>query len=101
MSGGRLVLGVAAGIRADDHEISGTDFHRRGRDLDRLLEELTKLWDDGSIGAPLHDGRPEILVGGRSDAALVRMARYGAGTVVVAPPQQFAERAAQAREHWR
>ncbi|MFI6962836.1 LLM class flavin-dependent oxidoreductase [Streptomyces sp. NPDC050255] len=101
LSRGRLVVGVAAGIRADDHEVSGTDFHSRGRDLDRLLEELTRLWGDASFGPPLHDDRPELLVGGRSDAALVRMARYAAGTVVVAPPQQFAQRAGQALEFWK
>jgi alkanesulfonate monooxygenase SsuD/methylene tetrahydromethanopterin reductase-like flavin-dependent oxidoreductase (luciferase family) len=100
LSEGRLVLGVAAGIRPDDFTASGTEFGGRGRRLDRLLEELAALWDGGAIGPRLVHGRPQLLVGGRSDAALVRMARYGAGTVVVAPPEAFAQRAAQARESW-
>src|SRR4051812_11738891 len=31
LSGGRLVLGVAVGGREDDFEVSGIDFHTRGK----------------------------------------------------------------------
>jgi alkanesulfonate monooxygenase SsuD/methylene tetrahydromethanopterin reductase-like flavin-dependent oxidoreductase (luciferase family) len=51
LSEGRLVLGVAAGIRPDDYEVSGADFHRRGRELDRQLEELASIWNDSVIGS--------------------------------------------------
>src|SRR6266508_1173374 len=39
LSGGRLVLGLAPGGRDDDYEVSGVDFHRRGRIFDALLDE--------------------------------------------------------------
>src|SRR3954447_26946384 len=39
LSGGRLVFGVAVGGREDDYEASGADFHRRGKELDAMLEE--------------------------------------------------------------
>src|SRR6266567_7665899 len=38
LSGGRLVLGVAVGGREDDYEVSGVDFHTRGRRLDEMLD---------------------------------------------------------------
>src|SRR3954465_10762878 len=31
LSGGRLVLGLAVGGREDDYELSGVDFHKRGK----------------------------------------------------------------------
>jgi alkanesulfonate monooxygenase SsuD/methylene tetrahydromethanopterin reductase-like flavin-dependent oxidoreductase (luciferase family) len=99
-SGGRLVLGVAAGIRSDDFEVSGADYRRRGRHLDALLDELARTWAEGRIGPRLDGDVPPVLVGGRGDAALVRMARYGQGTVVVGAPGEVAERGAQARSYW-
>jgi alkanesulfonate monooxygenase SsuD/methylene tetrahydromethanopterin reductase-like flavin-dependent oxidoreductase (luciferase family) len=59
LSEGRLVLGVAAGIRPDDYEVSGADFHRRGRELDRQLEELASIWNDSVIGSRLEHGHPQ------------------------------------------
>ncbi|MFJ1790990.1 LLM class flavin-dependent oxidoreductase [Kitasatospora griseola] len=100
LSGGRLVLGVAAGIRPDDFEVGGTDFRSRGRALDRLLTDLAAFWDDGAIGPRPASGPPPVLVGGRSRAALDRMARYGEGAVLVASAAMFAERAVEARECW-
>ena len=39
LSGGRLVLGIAPGGREDDYEVSGIDFHARGKFFDRQLDE--------------------------------------------------------------
>jgi alkanesulfonate monooxygenase SsuD/methylene tetrahydromethanopterin reductase-like flavin-dependent oxidoreductase (luciferase family) len=36
LSGGRLVLRVAVGGREDDYEVSGVDFHRRGKIFARV-----------------------------------------------------------------
>jgi len=99
LSGGRLVLGVGAGGRSDDFEVSGTSFAGRGKRLDETLLALRSLWSSGTVG-PALDQQPPVLIGGRTDAALERMARHGDGTVVVAPPAQFAARAAQARSVW-
>jgi alkanesulfonate monooxygenase SsuD/methylene tetrahydromethanopterin reductase-like flavin-dependent oxidoreductase (luciferase family) len=60
------------------------DFHSRGALLDRQLERITGIWRGmlPEVGpAPLTPGGPPILFGGRSDAALRRTARYGAGWI--------------------
>jgi alkanesulfonate monooxygenase SsuD/methylene tetrahydromethanopterin reductase-like flavin-dependent oxidoreductase (luciferase family) len=80
LSNGRLVLGLAPGSREDDYEVSGADFHARGRALDRQLEDLQRFWRaDSEVGPPPVDGRPQLLVGGRSDASFRRAARYADG----------------------
>jgi alkanesulfonate monooxygenase SsuD/methylene tetrahydromethanopterin reductase-like flavin-dependent oxidoreductase (luciferase family) len=44
LSGGRLVLGVAVGGREDDYEAAGADFHRRGAEMERMLDDIKRLW---------------------------------------------------------
>jgi alkanesulfonate monooxygenase SsuD/methylene tetrahydromethanopterin reductase-like flavin-dependent oxidoreductase (luciferase family) len=63
--GGRLTLGVGVGGREDDYEAAGVGFRRRGRILNEQLEQL--------------HGVVPLLVGGRSEAALRRAARFGEG----------------------
>src|SRR5919198_1765945 len=80
LSGGRLELGLAPGGRQDDYEISGVDFHRRGRIFDAQLEELDRMWrGEGGVGPPPAHGRPSLLIGGTSPAAFRRVARHGDG----------------------
>src|SRR5947208_10776033 len=45
LSDGRLVLGVAVGGREDDYEVSGVDFHTRGRRFEQMLQEWGPIWD--------------------------------------------------------
>src|SRR4051795_11633709 len=52
LSGVRLVLGVAVGGREDDYEVSGVDFHTRGKRLDAMLEE----WERIGAGEPVAGG---------------------------------------------
>src|SRR5438874_6410131 len=77
LSGGRLVLGVGVGVRPDDFEAAAVPYGRRGELMDDLLGEMRSVWAgerrgfDGPIGPPGgHDGGPELLIGGRVDAAV-------------------------------
>jgi alkanesulfonate monooxygenase SsuD/methylene tetrahydromethanopterin reductase-like flavin-dependent oxidoreductase (luciferase family) len=81
LSGGRLTLGLAPGGRQDDFEASGVDFSRRGHIFEQQLAEITTLWrGERGIGpAPRRDGRPGLLIGGRTDVAYQRAARYADG----------------------
>jgi alkanesulfonate monooxygenase SsuD/methylene tetrahydromethanopterin reductase-like flavin-dependent oxidoreductase (luciferase family) len=104
LSGGRLVLGLAPGGREDDYEVSGVDFHRRGRAFDAQLAELERLWNgDGGVGPPPASGaRPALYIGGRSDAAYRRAARYADGwTSGGGGAEGFAQGREQALAAWR
>ncbi len=85
--GGRMTLGVGVGGREDDYEVSGVDFHARGRILNRQLERL--------------HGVVPILVGGRSDAALRRAVRFGEGWAAGGGGvEQFVSGLSRLRELW-
>src|SRR5438132_14277641 len=44
LSGGRLVLGMSVGGRADDFEATGTSLSNRGKRFDRDLELMHRAW---------------------------------------------------------
>jgi alkanesulfonate monooxygenase SsuD/methylene tetrahydromethanopterin reductase-like flavin-dependent oxidoreductase (luciferase family) len=103
LSGGRLVLGLAVGGREDDFELAGADFEKRGATMDRQLEELAALWKrEGDFGPPPANGeRPSMLIGGQSDAAFRRAAKYADGwTLGGGAPEAFTEGAKKMREAW-
>ena len=98
LSEGRLALGLAVGGREDDFEVSGVDLSRRGRIFDRQLEELESLWDSDRV-APR--SRPGLLIGGSSDAAFRRAARFADGwTKGGGPPETFVEGRAKLLAAW-
>jgi alkanesulfonate monooxygenase SsuD/methylene tetrahydromethanopterin reductase-like flavin-dependent oxidoreductase (luciferase family) len=103
LSGGRLLLALAPGGRDDDYEVSGVDFHRRGRILEAQLDELNRLWSgEGGVGPPPLHGRPGLLVGGRVDAAYRRAARYADGwTAGGGGPDAFVQGREKAVAAWR
>lgn len=85
----RVSMGVGAGWLAEEMEVLGHDFHRRGRRLDEMLTIIRDLWDDGwcefhgahydvprSAMFPVPSGPIPIWVGGKSVAALRRAARH-------------------------
>jgi alkanesulfonate monooxygenase SsuD/methylene tetrahydromethanopterin reductase-like flavin-dependent oxidoreductase (luciferase family) len=78
LSGGRFTLGISVGAREDDFELSGVDFHERGRLLDAQLERMTEIWSAGELG-PTTDGAPRLIIGGYVDASFARAARFGEG----------------------
>jgi alkanesulfonate monooxygenase SsuD/methylene tetrahydromethanopterin reductase-like flavin-dependent oxidoreductase (luciferase family) len=108
LSGGRLVLGMGVGNRADDFEASGIDAHTRGKRFDALLEDVTRVWSGeprgfaGAIGpSPTRPAGPPLLFGGLSDAALRRTVRYGAGWIGGGGgPQLFAQMADRVKQAW-
>lgn len=92
ISGGRLVLGMGVGIREDDFTVSGADYHGRGRFFDRQIEEMRQIWSGkrGIGPEPIRPGGPELMLGGRSEAALRRAARLGVGwTQGTGGPEEF------------
>jgi alkanesulfonate monooxygenase SsuD/methylene tetrahydromethanopterin reductase-like flavin-dependent oxidoreductase (luciferase family) len=99
MSGGRLVLGLAVGARADDYEAAGVSTAGRGERLSTMIRDLRDRWDepDGPRIEP-----PPILSGGGSDAAVARVAMHADGYVHGGgPPRSFARVVDRVRAAWR
>ena len=100
-SNGRLVLGLAVGLREDDYQAAGSDFGDRGKRFEQMLERMESVWQDGEIGPPL-ETPPAILIGGQSDTAFERAARYGAGwTMGGGTPDQLAEGKQKLEAAWK
>lgn len=106
ISGGRLVLGVAAGGREDDYAATGTGYHDRGARLDALLAELREIWAGrgrvpGIGPAPVRPEGVPLLVGGHSQRAMRRSARFGTGWIAGGNSvTAYAELVRQARQTW-
>jgi alkanesulfonate monooxygenase SsuD/methylene tetrahydromethanopterin reductase-like flavin-dependent oxidoreductase (luciferase family) len=130
MSGGRFVLGIGVGSRADDFTAAGTAFAERGRILDRQLTLLREIWSDGSpvgpgpatpagppglsagsatagglpgssIGPrPATPGGPLVLIGAFAPAAVSRVASHADGFICAAPPERAEPLISSVREQW-
>jgi alkanesulfonate monooxygenase SsuD/methylene tetrahydromethanopterin reductase-like flavin-dependent oxidoreductase (luciferase family) len=103
LSNGRLALGLAVGGREDDYAVGGVDFHSRGQIFDRQLEQLTAFWrGEGGLGpTPARGERPMVLIGGQTERAFKRAARYADGwTLGGGTPEMFAQGNAKLREVW-
>jgi alkanesulfonate monooxygenase SsuD/methylene tetrahydromethanopterin reductase-like flavin-dependent oxidoreductase (luciferase family) len=103
LSAGRLVLGLAVGAREDDYQVAGVSYHQRGRILADQLTSLHDLWKEGTYGPVLEQPHqaPLVLVGGLSDAAFARVARFADGYVHGGgPPRALARAAEKARAAW-
>lgn len=92
LSGGRLILGVGVGYQSGEFEALGADFVRRGARADEALEVLRRTWSGGPITfdgsdfsarsvepRPVPDPPPTLWVGGGSERAVQRAARWGDG----------------------
>ncbi|MGC5021035.1 LLM class flavin-dependent oxidoreductase [Micromonospora sp. DT47] len=106
LSGGRLVVGVAAGGRPDDFEACDTPYERRGRRLDDLLDGLRRTWSGGpdplNPGPSRSDGGPPLLVGGHTPQAMRRAARFGVGWIAGgSSASSYGDLADRARQAWR
>ena len=93
-SNGRFELGVGVGWKREEFEALGVPFDRRGSVTDEYLDVLRRLWTedettyDGqhvhltgvlNFPKPVQRPGPPIHIGGESDGALRRVARFGDG----------------------
>jgi probable F420-dependent oxidoreductase len=94
LSGGRVILGVAAGYLRAEFAALGADFPDRGRRLEEALELLPRIWAGRSLAVegdgyrargatllprPAQRPHPPIWVGGNSEAAMRRAVRFAQG----------------------
>ncbi|HEY4908861.1 MAG TPA: TIGR03619 family F420-dependent LLM class oxidoreductase, partial [Methylomirabilota bacterium] len=94
ISGGRLVLGVAAGWYAREFDAVGVPFKQRGRIFERNLDILMRLWTEERATLKVDEfnlreavmvprtaqrPRPPVLIGGYVDAVLKRAGTVGDG----------------------
>ncbi|HEY6742836.1 MAG TPA: LLM class F420-dependent oxidoreductase [Lapillicoccus sp.] len=94
LSGGRLVLGVGVGWSAEEFAALGVPFARRAARTEEYIAAMRTIWreDVASFGGdfvrfdairvnpkPLDGEGIPIILGGNSDAALRRVARWGDG----------------------
>ena len=111
LSGGRLTLGVAAGGRADDFELTGRTFDDRGRRLDAAIETMRAIWrgeavpgagDRPVVASSTRAGGIPLVFGGSSDRALERVVRHGIGwTSGGGGPERAAPFVERLRDAWR
>jgi probable F420-dependent oxidoreductase len=93
-SGGRLILGVAAGWYEREFDATAVPFRQRGRIFERNLDMMFRLWADDDVTGdwdgrvlkhvrmlPLPRPRPRVLIGGYVDRVLRRVATLGDGWI--------------------
>ncbi|MEU7576498.1 LLM class flavin-dependent oxidoreductase [Streptomyces sp. NPDC041068] len=105
LSGGRVVLGVGAGVHPQDWPLGGVPFAGRGRRADVVLSALPDLFAGRPTPLLTVPGEPAmtldpavpappVWVGGMSDRALRRAVEHGVGWLAsLLEPAQLAERA--------
>jgi len=92
LSNGRFIMGVAVGYARGEFEALGVDPKKRGALTDEALETLRLIWRGEPVTKrgisfnavniqprPNPEPAPPIWVGGGSDKAVVRAAKYGDG----------------------
>src|SRR5581483_8477034 len=92
LSNGRFMLGITIGASADEFEVMQVPFKERGKRTDEALEVISKIFDPAPLTS--YEGRTvrftdgeffpkpnqlPIWICGKGDAAMGRVARYGAG----------------------
>lgn len=94
LSGGRMMVTFGVGWLQREFELLGVPFRKRGRIADEYLAAIIELWtqDEPSFAGqfvsfedvvfepkPIQQPHPPIWIGGDSDAALRRAARFASG----------------------
>jgi probable F420-dependent oxidoreductase len=128
-SGGRLILGTAAGYMKSEFAALGADFAARNEWADDALDAIRAAWSEDGVQyegrgfaargntmrpRPLQQPHPPLWVGGNSKRAIRRAVERGDGwvpfpnsaehasrqrTAVLASHEDLRERLAYAREH--
>ncbi|HEY0453144.1 TIGR03619 family F420-dependent LLM class oxidoreductase [Actinophytocola sp.] len=88
LSGGRLIVGTAAGYLRPEFDALGIDYRRRGELLDSAVATMKQAWagepgPHGNVVRPLPVSRPHppIWFGGNSTTSIRRAVRSGQGWV--------------------
>jgi probable F420-dependent oxidoreductase len=94
LSNHRLILGVGVGYQKAEFEALGVSFMQRGALTDEALETIKLAWKGGAVvkqgrgfnaarnePRPIPSPPPPIWVGGASDKAIERAARWGDGWI--------------------
>lgn len=93
LSGGRLIFGVGIGWAAEEFAALGVRHDRRGALTDEYLDIIRRHWTEDHVShdgtytfsdvdtrpRPVQQPHPPIWVGGSSDAAFRRTARFATG----------------------
>jgi probable F420-dependent oxidoreductase len=103
LSGGRVILGVAAGYLRPEFGALGVDFDERNDLLDESIEVMRRVWTQDAVALegrhfrarsvtvrprPARPGGPPIWIGGNSNRALRRAVESGQGWVPFPNPPQ-------------
>jgi alkanesulfonate monooxygenase SsuD/methylene tetrahydromethanopterin reductase-like flavin-dependent oxidoreductase (luciferase family) len=102
LSGGRLILGLGLGYRAEEETKIGLAPSTRGSRMDEGLEVLVRCLEEESVNfkgrwytlsdvtltpRPVQHPRPPIIVAGLGERSLKRAARLGCDGLAVYPPR--------------
>ena len=94
LSGGRVILGVAAGYLQDEYRALGADFASRNQRADEALQAMKAAWSGKStqfagqgfeasgntmLPAPIQSPHPPIWVGGNTRLAMQRVVEHAQG----------------------
>jgi probable F420-dependent oxidoreductase len=131
LSGGRVILGVAAGYLRGEFEALGVDVEERNQLCDEAIDALRRAWSESGVALegrhfaargnsmlprPLQQPHPPIWVGGNSRRAIRRAVEKGDGwipfptaglasdrirTAQIESVEDLAARVAYAHEHAR
>jgi probable F420-dependent oxidoreductase len=106
LSGGRVLLGVAAGYLRPEFGALGVDFDERNELLDECITVMRRVWTEDSVAAegrhfkarsvtmrprPVSRPYPPIWIGGNSNRALRRAVELGEGWVPFPNPARAAK----------
>ncbi|MET8509819.1 LLM class flavin-dependent oxidoreductase [Streptomyces sp. NPDC004787] len=88
LSGGRLTLGLGAGVREDDFIAGNVPYRTRGADMDDQISLMQQIWKTGDAGVPgnvgpvpARSGGPELILGGHTKRSISRAARFADGWI--------------------